>query len=500
MRNIFKKSEKQGGAQPGGKDKKKGKKKKIIIIVVIVVILLLILRGCAGGKEGGVMVRTTNATRGDLQESVSTSGTVAAENVKVLFAPAAGRLGKVNVAAGDAVKKGDVLISYDSEELERSFRQATLEQLKVDASYSGAASDNSENQAKLQEANTNLAVLEQQLKDYKAYLKRLQSDLNENQRGTANALAADNYDLQKEINKIKNDSTMDAAEQEKKIRKLEAELSKNQYLQGVVNSSDYVTEMEKEISNVQEQITACEEYKAKMESQKNSSEAAVWDSYDRTQRDADKELASIAYAEAEKSYYGGKTGICADFDGVVTEISAVEGSSVLEGTQLLTLESSGEVKVSFSASKYDVEKLAIGQSADVTISGNTYTGKVSKINRMATINASNTPMVGVEIHIDQPDDKIILGLDAKLSIYTQKAEDALLIPVEAVNADKEGDFLFVVENGVLVRKPVVCGISNDTYTVILEGITEDDQIVLSSFGSLEEGLTVAVIPEGMPGM
>lgn len=498
MRNIFRKSEKQGGTQPGGKDKKKGKKKKIIIIVVIVVVLLLIVRGCAGGKEGGVMVTTTNATRGDLQESVSTSGTVEAENVKVLFAPAGGRLGKVNVAAGDAVKKGDVLISYDSEELERSFRQATLEQLKVDASYSGAASDNSENQAKLQEANTNLAVLEQQLKDYKAYLKKLQSDLNESQRGTANALAEDNYDLQKEISKLQNEP--ETEENLKKLRRLQADLNRNNYLQTVANSSDYVAEMEKEISNVQEQITACEEYKIKMESQKNSSEAAVWDSYDRTQRDADKELASIAYAEAEKSYYGGKTGICADFDGVVTQISAVEGSSVLEGTQLLTLESSGEVKVSFSASKYDVEKLAIGQSADVTISGNTYTGKVSKINRMATVNASNTPMVGVEIHIDQPDDKIILGLDAKLSIYTQKAEDALLIPVEAVNADREGDFLFVVENGVLVRKPVVCGISNDTYTVILEGITEDDQIVLSSFGSLEEGLTATVIPEGMSGM
>ena len=500
MRSILRKSDNRGGAQPEVKVKKRGKKKKIIIIIVVVVILLLILRGCAGGGDGGVMVTTTGAFRGDLQESVSTSGTVEAETVKVLFAPANGKLGKVNVAAGDAVAKGDVLISYDSEDLERSFRQATLEQLKADASYGGAVSDNSENQAKLREADTNLAVLEQQLKDYKAYLKTLQSELSESQRGTNNALSEDSYDLQKEISKVQNDDTMDAAEKEKKLSKLQSELSRNQYLQSVANSSDYVAEMEKEISYVQEQIAACEEYKAKMESQKNSSEAAVWDSYDRTQRDADKELAGISYTEAEKAYYDGKTGICAEFDGVVTQVSAVEGSSVAEGTQLLTLESSDAVKVSFSASKHDVEKLAIGQVAEVTISGDTYTGKVSKINRMATVNASNTPMVGVEIHIDQPDDRIILGLDAKLSIHTQKAEDALLIPVEAVNADKEGDFLFVVENGVVVRKPVVCGISNDTYTVILEGITEEDRIILSSFGSLEEGLTVSVISEETSGM
>ena len=49
-----------------------------------------------------------------------------------------------------------------------------------------------------------------------------------------------------------------------------------------------------------------------------------------------------------------------------------------------------------------MEKLRIGQKADITISGKVYAGEVSKINRMATVNASNTPMVGVEIHILEP--------------------------------------------------------------------------------------------------
>jgi len=111
------------------------------------------------------------------------------------------------------------------------------------------------------------------------------------------------------------------------------------------------------------------------------------------------------------------------------------------------------------------------------------------------VNASNTPMVGVEVHIDNPDDKIILGLDAKLTVNTRSVQDALLIPVEAVNADRDGDFLYVVENGVVVRKSIVCGISNDMHTEILEGITEQDQIVLTYIGSLEEGMAVTVMPE-----
>lgn len=507
MKNFFrqikigkKEGEKSNLPKENAGRKKKKRKKWIVIVIVAIVLLILLLRGCGGG-DVGAMVTTTNATRGELQESVSTSGTVAAEEVKVLFSPTSGVLDQVNVAAGDAVKKGDVLVAYDSTKLDRDFRQAALQQAKSNAGYNGAVADSAENQAKLSEANTNIPILEQQIADNKAYLKDLESKLSQSQRDTANALADESYDLNQDAAKLEEEiknmdpSDTDAiAAKEKKLKKIQSQISRNAYLQQIANSSDYVAEMEEEIANVKELIADYEEYKTEMETQKNGSEAAVMDSYDKISHEADKELAEIVYAEAEKAYYESKSGLCAEFDGIVTEVSAVEGSTVTEGTQLLTLESSESVKVSFSASKQDVAKLEVGQSAEVTISGNVYTGKVSKINRMASLNASNTPMVGVEVHLDEPDDKIILGLDAKLTIFTRSVQDALLIPVEAVNADRDGDFLYVVENGVVVKKSVICGIANDTYTEIIEGITEEDQVVLSYYGSLEEGMAVTVMP------
>lgn len=487
------------GSQTG--KRKISKKTRVIIIVVVVGLILLMLKGCSGG-DVATMVTTAYAEKGELQESVNTSGTVLAEEVKVFFAPTSGKLASINVAAGDAVKKGDVLVAYDSTKLESDFKQASLQQAKSNAGYNSAVSDSADNQLKLKEANTNIPVLEQQIADNKAYLKDLQSKLGQSQRDTSNALAKDAYDLQKEIEEIsrelENSGDLDAdtiAKKERRLKKLQSELSRNSYLQQIANSSDYIVEMEEEIANVQELIAEYEEYKAEMESQKNGSETGVMDSYDQISYEADKELADIAYNEAQTAYNASKSGICAEFAGVVTEVSAVEGSTVSEGVQLLTLESTESVKVSFSASKQDVAKLEVGQAVEVTISGNVYDGTLSKINRMASMNASNTPMVGVEVHINNPDDKIILGLDAKLNIHTRFVEDALLIPVEAINADREGDFLYVVENGVVVRKPVVCGISNDTYTEILEGITEQDQVILTYIGSmLEEGMAVTVMP------
>lgn len=546
MKNPFKKAQNQENIRPKGKRKRK--KTVVIIVILVIVALLLILRGCGGGGEAAAVVTTASAVRGGIQESVSTSGNVAAEEVKVFFAPTGGKLQSVNVEAGDAVKAGDLLIAYDEAQLESDFRQASLQQDKTNANYNGAIADSAQNSAKLSEANTNLPVLEQQLADKKAYLRDLQSRLSESTRGTGNALAGQSRDLQQdqarlqaeittlkqELEDLQPDKTQKAdggtdsndipetgdtdnasdpggsadpetaqeiagkqallETKQAELDDVQRQLTDNAYLQQTYASSDYVTELETEIQAVQDEIADLESYKAEMQSQKNGSENGVMDSYDKISQEADKELADIAYSAAERAYNESKTGLRAEFDGVVTEVSAVEGSTVTEGVQLLKLESSESVKVQFDASKQDVEKLAVGQKAEVTISGNVYAGTVSKINRMARVNASNTPMVGVEIHIEEPDDRIILGLDAKLTIFTRAAEDVLLIPVEAVNADRNGDFLYVAENGVVVRKPVVCGISNDEYTEIVEGITEADQVIISYYGSLEEGMAVTVVP------
>ena len=146
-------------------EKRKRKKAPVIIAVIIIVLIIIRLVSCAFFGNVGVQVSTTNAFRGDIEESVSTSGKVVSEEKVVLFAPVSGRLNEVNVAAGDAVKAGDVLMTYDMEQMEERLQEATLQQTKSDASYNSTMTENSKSQAKLNEANNNLAVLDQQLTD-----------------------------------------------------------------------------------------------------------------------------------------------------------------------------------------------------------------------------------------------------------------------------------------------------------------------------------------------
>lgn len=486
---------------------KKKKKKKISVIIAIILIVLLVvwMVSCSLMPKPAPTVITTTAVRGDLQESISTSGTVESEETVSVFAPVNGKLQNVNIVAGDAVAAGDVLIGYDMQEIEHRLQEASLQQEKSTAVYNGIMADNSQKQADFNEATHNLGVLEQQLKDYNARLDALEDELETSKRQTNNALASEGRDLSKrstelqkklkELDQTAPDYAEKAAEIQQKLDDVSDQISNNQYQQQTANTSDYVAETEKEIAEIKKHISECEEYKAEMKSQKTSSEGTILNSYEKQQHSADKELANMTYADAEADYNLVKDGIRAEFDGIVTECNIVEGETVTEGAKLLTLANSTQVKVTFRATKQDVAKLAVDQKADVTISGNTYEGVVSKIDRQANANESGTPMVGVEIHIINPDEKIILGLDAKLTVYTHKAENALLIPAEVINADKDGDFLYVVEDGVVVRKPIVCGVSSDSETEVIEGITENDQVIVTAYTEIVEGMAVTAVPE-----
>ena len=174
-------------------ERKKKKKKGKLVVGIVVGVLAVVFIGFRiilgmGSVGAGIPVTTAHAERGDLQEKITTSGTVLSEEVKVIFSPVSGTISEVKAAAGDAVQAGDVLISYDLEKMESSIRQSELQRDRSEAVYNSAAKTDSKNRQKKKEATANLEVLNQQIADTKTYISNLQNELNANQRDSNNAI------------------------------------------------------------------------------------------------------------------------------------------------------------------------------------------------------------------------------------------------------------------------------------------------------------------------
>ena len=471
--------------------KNKKKKRKIfkwIIIAILIIVAILGFRACSSaGNNMMSMVETVTAERGNLEDYVSVTGMIESDEVKNYYSPVSGKLSDINVERGQTVKKGDMLISYDMDAMAKNLELARLQYVTGNSTYNGTLHNDKDTLADLQEANTNLPILEQQIKDQKAFVKSIQKSLEKMRADSANTLAAQNLNLQKQLVELQKDPIANA----EKILQIQTEMETNQYISQTAGPSEEQEKLEEKLQAEQERLADYEQYKAEMDAQKKQAEASALTSYQKENLSASEQINLMNYESAQKDYEVAQKGIVADFDGIITELSVVEGMPIGENIQLLTLANTNKIKVTIALGKYDLARVKVGQTAEINIFDNIYTGKITKIDKMATATNNGFFQVNAEVEIDNPDEDIIIGLDAKVEILTDSVENVLMLPVGALNADKNGDFVYVIENGIAVRRDVVTGISSTEFIEIKEGLSESDSVILSSLmGTVEEGMPV----------
>ena len=477
-----KKKKEKKEKKPLDRAAKKKRRKIILFIVIGVVVLLFILSKALGGNGPQAVVMTTGAVAGEIEQTINTSGTVTTEMTKSYFSDVNVKIGDVAVKAGDAVKEGDVLISYDADSLAKEIELAKLKQQSNQGNYNNSVQSNNEKWGDLNEANVNLSVLDQQIADTEAYITNLENKIEQKK----SDLAYEGALLQISLLDWQDHPDSDEYMNLQKLVQL------NSYEQ---QNNAQVKEWEDELAVYNKMLSDYKEYRSEMKSQKSSAEAGRMTSGARQELEAENQTRQIETNDSLESLEAVSGGIVAEFDGVVTEVNAVEGGTVATGTQLLKLESTQDVMVRISVTKYDLDKIAVGQSAKVTIGSKEYEGKVTKINKMAEQNNSGASVVGTEIKITNPDSDVILGVEAKVIISTAQEKNAVLIPVTAVNVDMDGEFVYVVEENILVKKRIATGISSDTMVQVTEGLTEGEQIVTDVTTGLMEGMTVMAMPQ-----
>lgn len=483
----------------------KKRKKKVIKIVAGVLVVVIIAGIFIGSRNQGttaIPVYTQQAFTGEISSELDTSGTVKAENTITYFAPTGTKIAGVQVQAGDVVKKGDMMVCFDEEALAYAQKQSELEQRISATDYSATVQTNQEQQAKLAQAQSDIASLEIQKENYEKYIDDLTNGITDVTALRKADLYADIYSVEKEINNYDlamqtptEDTDMDAllrkkTEKTNELNKLQNELSMLSDYKTSYGWEDLLTQAKKDLADVE---TKLQEAKA----DKSSAEASIVNDGKIASSQLSQEKTKLTVQDAQNKYQEALNGIVAEYDGVVTDLSATQGATVQEGTQLLVLESYDEICVEFQASKYDLENLAIGQKAVIDISGKEYEGTVTKINKMATPNSSGVPMVAARVHIDNPDSNVYLGIEARLKITTAQRQDALLVPVEAVNIDNDGNFCYIIENGALVKKYITTGISSSDYIEVTDGLSEKEEVVTSAVMDMdmEEGMEVTPMSE-----
>ena len=494
-----------------------GRKRKKKIPLIVAAALVVVFGGYSVvnsviAKNTPAQVNTITAAKGSVEETISTSGKVNSEQSRTYYAPVGAVITEMNVSLGDVVEEGQQLVTFDTSDLEA---QKTKAELDASASANGYRSTQYQSDKKQSEYNEavigldELKVLAAGQEQYVQGLKyNLEDDIQNKKEDLQEWLNKLNLELEIQNNKLSEPRSEESRERiQETIQNLNESIRSTSNEINDLSMSDEMKEKQRIIDAEQKKLDDMKEEISRREGKESSSEAGIVDPYAKQQQADNMQSAQITAEEAAEKLAKGQEGVKAEFGGIVTKIATMsssanasagggllEGATVSEGTELFTIESNQQVKVDISITKYDLAKIAVGQKADITIADQKYEGEVTKINKVAANNSQGSPVVGVEVHINNPDSGIYLGVEAQVVIHTNSAQDVITLPVEIVNTDRNGDFCYVVENGVVTMRRITTGISSDTDVEVTDGLKEGDLVVYDMTGSVTEGMSVVAVP------
>ena len=452
--------------------------KKKVTVISLITIAALAIGGISLNASAAIRVNSYTASKGNLSRVTEINGNVVSNNTTSYYSQIDGRIAQIAVEEGDYVKKGDLLIAYDTDEIDRNISLTDYSMQETAGTCDNVIQTGGRNAGLYSEANTNLSVLEQQISDTQAAIERAQNRLIEKQAQLADFGAK----LQISLIDYSDDPTSSDYENLSKMA------ASNAYAQ---QYDPEIISLQQELNTLNTNLASYKELKAQMVSQKASSTMGLITSGAKEQVEATKASSELNGTVTIEKYEEARGGIKAEFDGVVTSIGVIENSTVTVGTPMITIESTEDVVIKMNVNKYDILDMEVGQSASCMIKNKEYTGTVSRIEHMT--GNDGTSGIGVEVTLDEPDENIILGLETKVRIDSASLENVLIIPLDALCEDEEGEYVFILNDDQADKCFVETGVRNDDEVQIVSGLYEGDTVIWNDETELTDGQDVKIV-------
>lgn len=181
------------------------------------------------------------------------------------------------------------------------------------------------------------------------------------------------------------------------------------------------------------------------------------------------------------------TVVTAPADGIVAKRFYQEGYYAKAGTPLFAIADISMLKTTIHIPEGQVTGVKVGNEADIALPA--YPGKklVGKITRIAPVADLPAHTFAAEVSVDNSEG-LLAGVYANVSLIGEPREQVLTIPMHAIVMRDDQQTVFVADaQGVVQRRVLALGYSDDNVAEVLSGLDENDTIVVEGHNKLREG-------------
>ena len=493
--------------------------KKIVVAMVAAAILLTTIIGATmiknvkAGNTEATEIFTVQATKQDIQKTISATGTIISSEETSENAAITGSypVAEVYVKVGDVVKKGDPLYKLDMKSMKEqlSYQQQALNiqnqlnDISRQNAERGMQSTKDSGAITVIDADRDIAKKQQAVVEAERKVKQAQAAIDKAYDNVRHAEGALDEEKRKSGN---GDSSADTAGAKAAVdsafadrKSAEAELQP---------AKDALEEAKKDL-----------EYETlKSEKAKKDANDAIIDKYMSSKVDELNAKQSSLSAKQEISKAKeelSKEIVYASQDGTVTNVN-IKAGQPFSGTDAVVIDNVTNLKATADIDEAQIPNVKEGQTVQIKTDATgdeIINGTVVFVSPTATKNSnknsdtqSSTASVSktratyrVDVEIEGSNEALRLGMTAKMTFIIADKNNALTVPSADIQTDADGSKYVVVQqaDGTTTNVKIETGISDEFYTEITGGQLKEGQEIVEA--SMDGGADAVLDAMGADG-
>lgn len=190
----------------------------------------------------------------------------------------------------------------------------------------------------------------------------------------------------------------------------------------------------------------------------------------------------------------GDNHIYAPNDGIVTSLSADEGSVVSNSDPLAVIADLDSLKIKVDATADEMDLFTKDDEHKAVINGKEVKATISSIDKMP----NDTGLYPIEATFDNDKEKLIPGEVAKLYLPVKKVKDALIVPTAAIVKENDQSFVYIVNHDTVKKTEITVKETQSDESAVKGNVKKGDKVVTSGQQTLADGSKVNVVKAGNP--
>ncbi|MFT9486061.1 efflux RND transporter periplasmic adaptor subunit [Tepidibacillus infernus] len=220
---------------------------------------------------------------------------------------------------------------------------------------------------------------------------------------------------------------------------------------------------------------------------------------------AEKANSNVGIASSESAVQQAKVGveqaqhaiadskITAPIAGQVVAINTEKGEMAGPQSPVAQIVNANQVTVQLNVSETSLQSFKLGQQVKVYVSAlnQDFAGEVTFIAPSAN---AQTLTFAIEVVIKNEQQQIKPGMLAEVTLI-KDTKQQIIVPTQAILGNGNQTYVYIIQNGKAVKRPVKVIEMATEETTIAEGVSEKDTVVIKGQYALTEGTPIEIVKE-----